>query len=175
MKSLWVISSAFPCGARFLPPQVMGLARPGTSWLDVCILGNHLPQMYPQDDINSLTVDECARLGLCPVCLGFGDLSDKPIRTQLAAVRTQDEIEHLCQNCGGTGRPAMRIKIVREGGSVAEGGSVTATLMPLPHEFIPPIPEIGLDQQQLYGLVGACLGCGMPRDGKGPLGEELHP
>src|ERR1017187_9198745 len=61
-----------PCGARRL-----GDGPGGRVWLDVCIIGQHLPQMYRPGDLRDLTAEGCARLGLCPDCLGFGDLDPR--------------------------------------------------------------------------------------------------
>ena len=172
MTHYWAVSGAIPVGVRKLPDSVvgavLGAARPGTVWVDMCNMGQHLPQMYPLDDLYELTVDGCARLALCPDCFGFGDQSPFGPRDLNEAARSLDEIKQPCVNCGGTGRPALRITMKRD----AHG--LSATILPLPHVFVPPIPEIAPETQQLFGMLGACLACGMPQDGKGPRGRELH-
>ena len=62
-----------PCGARRLGDDVLGAAPPGRTWLDVCIIGQHLPQMYQDSEMRALMPGDCPALGLCPDCLGFGD------------------------------------------------------------------------------------------------------
>jgi hypothetical protein len=92
---IWVPSGpGLPCGAREL-----GGAGDGRVWLDVCILGQHLPQMYRPGDLNELTAGGCARLGLCPDCLGFGDLHPAPAADMLEAARGIDELRQPCPGC----------------------------------------------------------------------------
>jgi hypothetical protein len=167
----WVTSGpGLPCGARELGDGVLGPATRGTTWLDVCMLGQHLPQMYRHAEIRDLKPEDCARLGLCPDCLGFGDTSLAPVTDPLMAARGVDQVEHLCPGCGGTGRPAVRVTILRE------QGGVQGSIRPLPHKYVPPLD--GMDPLLLAAFEAAadmCLACGMPQDGTGPRGEGLHP
>ena len=162
---VWVTSGpGMPCGAREL-----GSAPDGRVWLDVCILGQHLPQMYRKDDMGGLDADGCARLGLCPDCLGFGDMDPALAVDMLSAARGIDEVARPCAGCGGTGRPAVRVTIARD------GSGVTGSIRPLSHTYVPPLD--GTDPELLAVFeapAGMCLACGMPEDGTGPRGEALH-
>jgi hypothetical protein len=162
---IWVTTgAALPCGARKL-----GDAGDGRVWLDVCILGQHLPQMYRLDDMNDLTAEGCARLGLCPDCLGFGDLDPGLAAGMLEAARGIDEVKRPCPGCGGTGRPALRITLDRS------DGGIQGKIRPLPHEYVPPLEGGDPMLAAAFGVPeGTCLACGMPEDGTGPRGEALH-
>jgi hypothetical protein len=173
---IWVLSGlGLPCGARKLGDTVLGPAQSGRVWLDVCILGQHLPQMYRKAELADLTSEGCARLGLCPDCLGFGDTSPAPVADALAAARGIDQVRHPCANCGGSGRPALRVTVTRG------AGGTEGSIRPLPHAYVPPLPAA--DVPESAALLGAparadermCLACGMPPDGTGPRGEALHP
>lgn len=167
----WVMSGpGLPCGARLLGDDVLGPAPDGRTWLDVCILGQHLPQMYQDSEIRGLSAEDCAGLGLCPDCLGFGDLSREPVTDALMAARGVDQVERPCPGCGGTGRPAIRITVRRD----SLGTEVS--IRPLPHRYVPLLD--GTDPLLLAAsgaADGMCLACGMPQDGTGPRGEALHP
>jgi hypothetical protein len=163
---VWVTSGpGLPCGARKL-----GDAGDGRVWLDVCIIGQHLPQMYRPAEAHDLTAEGCARLGLCPDCLGFGDLDPGLAAGMLEAARGVDQLERPCPGCGGSGRPALRITIRRD------GTGVYGDMRPLPHEYAPG-PLATADPLLLAAFevtADMCLACGMPQDGTGPRGEALH-
>ena len=174
---LWVPSGpGLPSGARLLGDMVLGPAGDGRQWLDVCLLGQHLPQMYAGGQVHDLHPDGCAQLGLCPDCLGFGDLTP-PAEAQAMldrhgpayAARHLDEVTRPCPNCGGTGRPAIRITIARD------TSGMTGSIRPLPHAYVPPLD--GTDPELLAAFEvppDMCLACGMPADATGPRGEALH-
>jgi hypothetical protein len=167
---IWVMGS-LPCGARELGDDALGPAADGRVWLDVCILGQHLPQMYARDEANDLRADDCERLGLCPDCLGFGDLDRSPVTDPLTAARGIDQVKRPCPNCGGSGRPAIRVTVRRD-----LSGGVTGAIRPVPHAYVPPGGIEDPDKLAAFGVApGACLACGMPEDGKGPREEALHP
>ena len=170
MSGIWVTSGpALPCGARRLGDEVLGPATAGRTWLDVCIIGQHLPQMYADGELRELEPDGCARLGLCPDCLGFGDLGPSGAAHALQAARGVDQVAQPCPNCGGTGRPALRITIDRS------SGGVTGTMRPLPHSYVPPLGDADREMLALFqASEDMCLACGMPPDGTGPRGEALH-
>ena len=170
-SGIWVMSGpGLPCGARRLGDSVLGPAPPGRAWLDVCVLGQHLPQVYRDGELQSLGPGECARLGLCPDCLGFGDLSPAMAGDALTAARGIDQVQRPCPGCGGSGRPALRVTI-RRGPGGTEG-----SIRPLPHQYVPPVDEPDPELLALFEApVGMCLACGMPPDGTGPRGEALHP
>lgn len=166
----WVYSGpGIPCGARELDASVLGPSTERSMWLDVCILGQHLPQMYSREEIYELHADQCEMLGICPDCFGFGDVSNSPITHPVQSARGIDQLDLACANCGGTGRPMLRIYISRS------ESATTAQIRPIPHKYVPP----QFEDPELAALFGAtpdmCLGCGMPPDGLGPRGEKLHP
>jgi hypothetical protein len=148
----WVLSGPLPCGARKLGPA----HSKHTDWTEVNILGQHLPQMYPEAEVHPLRREDCPGLGLCEDCLGFGVLgADSPTA-------------QACPGCSGSGRPALRVVVKR----TAEGG-ISVDARPVPHAYTPPA-----DPEQFTAWAMApetCLACGLPRDGKGPRGQALHP
>lgn len=169
--AVWVTGpgAPVPCGAR-----VLADAGNGRHWLDVCILGQHLPQMYPPDGYQPLAAGDCARLGLCPDCLGFGDLDQEPAADMIAAARGVDQLGKPCPGCGGSGRPAIRCTVTRT------AGDVTGEVRPLPHAYVPPLPgPLDPAAEAMMALTGfgadGCLACGMPPGGLGPRDEVLHP
>ena len=166
-EAFWVMSGpGLPCGAR--RTEVMGGAPHGRVWLDVCILGQHLPQMYSAAEIRELTSEGCARLGLCPDCLGFGDLGQAA--SILALARRSDEAAERCPGCGGSGRPALRVTVRRD------ASGIQGAIQPLPHEYVSPLPGADSAFMALFeASPDMCLACGMPPDGTGPRGEVLHP
>jgi hypothetical protein len=140
-------------------------------WLDVCIMGQHLPQMYRAAEARDLTAEGCARLGLCPDCLGFGDLDPGLAADMLEAARGIDEVKHPCPGCGGSGRPALRVTVKRD-----QTGGITGGIRPLPHEYAPPLEDADPVLAAAFGVApDMCLACGMPQGGAGPHGEALHP
>ena len=162
---VWVQSGGLPCGARQL-----GEAGNGRVWLDVCVLGQHLPQQYRPAEISDLDAGGCAGLGLCPACLGFGDLDPALPRGLGEAARGVDQITRPCGTCGGSGRPALRVQVTR----TANG--VTGQINPVAHDYVPPLPGMDLSQAVMFGLeADSCLACGTPPDGSWPTGEVLHP
>lgn len=159
-----------PCGARELGDSALGAVPAGRLWLDVCVLGQHVPQVYRKDEVNGLDAAGCARLGLCPDCLGFGDTGPAAVADALMAARGLDWVQERCPGCGGTGRPAVRVTIERY------SSGVTGSIRPLPHEYVPPLDNAGRDLMAAFEVPpDTCLACGMPRDGTGPRGEALHP
>lgn len=173
-EKCWVLSGpAMPCGAR-----VLGPAGDGRVWLDVCVLGQHLPQMYPPKEIHELTAEDCPRFGLCDQCFGWGDA--EPPKTDalrvstrevfMHAVRRSNELTVPCPGCGGSGRPALRVS-VRE-----VPGGLEGEIHPLPHAYVQPLEGTDPVAAAAFQLPpDMCLACGMPRDGKGPRGQDLHP
>jgi hypothetical protein len=138
-------------------------------WLDVCILGQHLPQMYRVTEVRELTAEACASLGLCDKCLGWGDSGGTDAREVLYAARRVDEVRQPCPGCAGSGRPALRVSV-----TVASSG-LTGQIRPLPHAYVPPLKGADPEMLQLFEVPDdMCLACGMPADGKGPRGETMH-
>jgi hypothetical protein len=166
--AFWVISGpGIPCGARLAPEaaEFLGPERKGTRWVDMCSMGQHLPQMYQAAEIHPLTRENCARLGLCEDCLGWGDTGPVPQGIGGLA-RSLDEVRTACPNCGGSGRPALRVVIRRTAATTA------ASISLLPHEYVPPLPGDDDELRAAFGeSLDMCLACGASR-GDGPHGEE---
>jgi len=95
-------------------------------WVDICIMGQHLPQMYKPDEIAPLDADDCALYGLCPDCLGYGTKQWEEVELASGI----DLLVHPCEKCSGTGRPAVRCQVVRT------ADSVEARIDVLPHPFV---------------------------------------
>lgn len=166
MTGVWVLSGpGLPCGAR-----VLGDAGDGRTWVDVCVIGQHLPQMYAPGEIHDLEMGGCGRLGLCPDCLGFGDTAPGLARDLAEAARRVDEVTAPCPGCGGSGRPAIRVSV-----TVAPGGGITGALRPIPHLYVPPLDGSDPVLRAAFGVPdGMCLACGGEQAEKGPRGEALH-
>ena len=172
---LWVPSGpGLPHGARVLGDMVLGPAGDGRQWLDVCLLGQHLPQIHADSEVRDLHPGGCARLGLCEDCLGFGDLTPPAVREAMLtrhgpgyAARHLDEVTSPCPGCGGTGRPALRVTITRD------ASGMTGSIRPLPHAYIPPLPDADLELLALFQApADMCLACGMPAERPGRGGRH---
>lgn len=175
---IWVTAAGFmPCGARRLTAESyapLGQPRRGVAWLDVCIMGQHLPQMYAERDIHGLSAEGCESLGLCPDCLGFGDTGGEPgrgiIQQVLRLARSIDEVATLCPGCGGTGRPALRVSVHRS------GPETSASIVVMPHAYVPPGDHIDAERAMVFEVsTDSCLACGMRMGDKTPRGEAIHP
>jgi hypothetical protein len=150
MAGVWVLSGpGLPCGAR-----VLGPAGDGRTWVDVCVLGQHLPQMYPPEEIHDLDRAGCDRMGLCPDCLGWGDNSPGLPAGLAEAARGIDEVASACVGCGGSGRPALRVAVTRDSGNVA------GTIRPIPHLYVPPLDGSDPVLRAAFGVPDdMCLAC----------------
>jgi hypothetical protein len=142
MKAFWVLSGpSLTCGARAIgDDHQLGPARKGTMWLDVCILGQHLPQMYRVTEVRELTAEACASLGLCDKCLGWGDSGGTDAREVLYAARRVDEVRQPCPGCASGLRdgceqrthradkaPAARLRASAEGRGPGDAPAVRGT------------------------------------------------
>jgi len=143
----WVLSGGIPSGARTIAP---GDGK-ATMWLKVCVLGQHLPQMYREDEIHRITPESAPHLGLCPDCLGWGTQQENiplpwPGGGMSAAAYPHgiDERPEPCPVCEGSGRPALRSIVTRD------GGQVNGRLEFRPHEYVPPRRD----------TMQVCLACG---------------
>jgi len=165
----WVVSApGVPFGARILGMDY----RSDRIWVDVCLMGQHLPQMYAEEHVHGLGRGHCKVLGLCEECLGFGDTDTSISGDMLHAARSIDEVVNPCKNCGGTGRTAMRVRLARGFGQMA------AEMSFLPHEYVKPLNnEDDVFYQEMRELFGSasdlCLACGLAR-GEKYQGEEIH-
>jgi hypothetical protein len=143
---VWVLQAGMTYGARHVAPG----NRPGVVWLNVCVLGTHLPQMYRAGEVHPVTGLAAPGLGLCTACLGFGTAAELPDMFYPYGV---DELPAACPQCEGSGRPAVLVTVVRAGGGI-EG---SATLRP--HAWVKPIKG---------ALPGRCAACG------GVHGDSIH-
>lgn len=136
---LWVLAAiGIPCAAKRTGQEADGLTV-----LDVCILGQHLPQMYHEDEIRTVdTPEQASGLGMCPQCLGYGTTSELEELWPYSV----DEIPNPCEACGGTGRPCLRVSIKRS------HGTIDAVQNILTHAYIQP--------GDIPGIIEGCLGCG---------------
>ena len=154
-----VTSGPLPAGARACEPT-----GDGRWWLSVCVLGTWLPQMYRQSETAPLDKAGCAAAGLCGDCLGFGTLEwpfpgytgrdGQPAPGWFMAYQP-GEGPAPCAGCGGSGRPALRVTVTRDGGTVTGGIEV------LPHDYVPD-PD--------NGPAAGCMACGNPRAGEAHAG-----
>jgi hypothetical protein len=172
LPSVWVWGApGVPFGARLLGavPE-----RPDShSWLEVCILGHHLPQQYANEQIEPLVPMDCERLGLCPDCLGFGEMASTDPHNPdfMAFVRAIDQLTDPCKTCEGSGRPCTRASVTRD------GDAVTGGINCLPHAYIPPLADRGM----YVGMAAAfgttedlCMACGLGPDGVWLGGVPVH-
>lgn len=127
-----------PMGLPFAA-KVIGEGDP--PWLDLNINGQHLPQKYHLREIELLTSGHCAAYGLCANCYGYGSTGET---APLAAA--VDQIPDPCGDCGGTGRPVMRVHISRQ------HGTTEARMEVLPHAVL------------VIDGNPNCMACGFPQD-----------
>ena len=131
-------ASWVPVGGRV----IIAHERPGCWWVNVCITGQHWPQVYQDRELTELTSPgQAEALGMCGTCLGFGTPAQLP---DPMWPYTIGEIPDPCTGCGGTGRPALRVTQTRV------AGTVVSHLVTLPHAYVQPAAT---------GPPGVCLGC----------------
>lgn len=148
---IWVLAAiGIPCaGVR----TTENPDRDGHFVLDVCILGQHLPQVYAEKEIRELHgPDEAESLGMCRACLGYGTMSELPEPWPYSV----DEVPDPCPGCGGTGRPCLRIEVRRSAGTIEAVQNI------ITHSFVKPWDGVP-------GMIEGCLGCG-----EGPR-HHYHP
>lgn len=94
-------------GAPVFAGAVMGAAegrRPNLLWLDLNIVGQRLPQMYGEDEVEDATPELLDAHRLCRPCSGYG----------LLAVRSSlDDPGTPCEACRGSGSTQWRTEIAR--------------------------------------------------------------
>lgn len=143
-----------PVGARVRPDVAEYLGPPVTRdgvWIDMCSMGQHLPQCYRVGELAPLDAEVAVRHGLCPDCLGYGTTDEL---RDLVAHST--EIAKPCGNCGGSGRPSLRVEVEQPA-----PGTTLGKLLPQPHAPV-------LVAEQDY-----CLACGTV-PGQEPPGWDNH-
>lgn len=88
----------------------------GFYWLDMVVLGNHLPQMYRPHEFVEATPERARAYGLCEDCLGYG--STEPVRLEAANI---GDVRTPCGRCEATGREFVRVyrKKVKDGVQMA--------------------------------------------------------
>lgn len=150
-EAVWCAGSMnLPYGARLI-----GEAGDGRWWLDVCVMGQFLPQMYRPAGFWRLPAGKCEGLGLCWNCLGYGTTAGKSRLWNIGRGCYDAENPDACPSCGGSGRPCIRATYERSAGSTV--GNVTL----LPHT---PVIRPRL---RLRGVArGLCLACGEKPGGK---------
>src|SRR4051794_15335986 len=114
-----LMGDGLPVGAR-----VLGAGDP--CWLDVNIMGQHLPQQYRPTEVQALDPQVARASGLCSTCLGYGTTGANP-----PPATSIDQLEDPCEDCGGSGRSALRVTIRRDPGETV--GSITVKL----HDPVP--------------------------------------
>lgn len=173
-KALWALGApGLPFGAKRvgdtgpIPPKTTKL------WLDVCLLGQHIPQIYEIREIHEFTKEEAPGLGLCPDCLGFGDLDTTVRETFVQVTRFLYEITNPCATCSGTGRVALRIAMDRD----PVTRTTTSHLTILPHAYVPPLTGhwYAQNMELFEAPPDMCLACGSAKNLRnGKDGEPLH-
>ena len=107
--AVMVLSGTIPVGGR-----IVDLGDGERPWVDICVLGQHLPQMYRLVEIEALDAASAEALGLCGTCLGYGT-TGPPV----PPATSFDQLVDPCPTCTGTGRPAIRLTMVRDGPNVS--------------------------------------------------------
>lgn len=82
-------------------------------WVDMCVLGQHLPQMYRTEEIHELKdAAQAKSLGFCGNCLGYGNLGELDLSNFYSY--GIDEVPDPCPECGATGREFIRVELSRD-------------------------------------------------------------
>lgn len=95
-------------GAKVLGPATADEARAQTGpriWIDLNILGVHLPQMYREDELSLATEIDAVAAQLCTECYGYGIIAGP-------------EVDSQCGTCHGSGDPKLDVRITRDLGGV---------------------------------------------------------
>lgn len=161
-KTYWVLHPpGQPMGCQILGDAPSSDPKMPKLWVDVCAIGQHIPQMYVKHEIRPLSASLAVQLGLCPECLGYGDLT--PITKEskaLEILRGIDEVHNKCTVCHGSGRPAV-LPIHRRGRD-----GTTVSMKMTPHPYVPTLPSNFYTS--LMDLFQApedmCLACGAAKN-----------
>lgn len=108
-----------PIGAR-----VFGDAVEGFVWLDICMMGTHLPQMYRPEELERLTPTLADEMGLCIHCLGYGVSGQVGMVPLMSDTRVLEDADLLCHGCGGSGRQGIGVTIEQD-----EGGTTMSVVV----------------------------------------------
>jgi len=142
---LVIAGLGIPVAAKVIPEADTYL--PGRKWLNINLLGTHLPQMYADEEIHDVLDANCApSWGMCGACAGFGTTVPLP---DLFWPLCVDELPEPCGECHGTGRPCFLVTVNRTPDMTE---AVTAVL---PHGYVS-------RAHGLPGITEQCLGCGEP-------------
>jgi hypothetical protein len=114
--------------------------------------------VYRRSELRALTAADAPRLGLCPACLGYGTTGELAVSLDGYHPYRVDEIEDPCAECGGSGRPYVKVTIRHDNGQITGHMDVA--------RHLPVYRERGLAG---YAVLpdGLCLACGMH--------PEIHP
>jgi hypothetical protein len=171
VKAVWAWAApGMPYGGRLLGEAP---DRPTHSWIELCIAGAHLPQIYANDEITLLSTTACERLGLCPECLGFGDLAPTDLDSpdMAAFARGIDELTTPCPTCEGSGRSCIRATIDRS------DAMMSGTIECIPHAYLPPPANRGMytGMASAFGATEElCMACGCAPNGRWLGWKEVH-
>jgi hypothetical protein len=133
--------------------RIIDLNTRTTYWINICVLGQHLPQVYREKELTVMhTAEDAQKVGLCGSCLGFGTTFELSNPMYPAGI---DELDNLCITCRGTGREWVRSTVERSAGSVI--GNLTI----LPHEYR------GLDNPEAL-----CFRCSVEHKDHSKIGRQ---
>jgi len=177
----WIVGAhGVPFGARRLGiRELETTATERREWVVAAMFGNQLPQLYRVDRIYAFEPGDCDALGLCPACLGFGDTGPTPLNL-FSAARVLEDLTSRCSACQGSGRPCLRISMVR-----TPNGGRLVDLAVAPHGYIRDLPrgiaeDTDHDGRGLPRLAAIrapadmCIACGMTEASTGTHGGPLH-
>jgi hypothetical protein len=143
---LVIAGLGIPVAARLIPGEVAPL--PGRVWLNINMLGSHIPQMYAEEEIHDVLDANCApSWGMCGTCVGFGTTAEE--LGDLFWPMAIDELPEPCEECQGTGRPWFIVTVNRT------EDMTEAVVGVLPHGYVS-------RAHGLPGITDMCLGCGEP-------------
>lgn len=126
--------------------------------IDQCTLGQHLPQYYQRADLHVLQASDCAQLGLCQPCLGYGTVGELVAGLNDYYPYAVDEVPDPCGTCGGSGREYVHVTIDRHAGQTI--GRMTLA----PHDPVYWAPGLNPD---VALPTDVCVICGIT--------DDIHP
>jgi hypothetical protein len=161
-KDFWILHPpGMPMGCQILGDAPSSTPKMPKLWVDVCALGQHMPQMHGKHEIRPLTPSLALQLGLCPECMGYGDRTPLSAdMTALQILRGIDEVHDKCTACNGSGRPAI-LPIMRR-----HANETSVTLQMSPHPYVPTLPSnFYTSLMELFQApTDMCLACGAAKE-----------